>query len=237
MFLRSLIVSVSLVALVAGSAQAGWFSNDKSRTEESKQAQQRAAGKSAQSGPAGAYRAAMRTMHRDMKKPLSGNADVDFARQMIAHHQGAVAMAKIQQKYGRDESLKGFNDWVIQAQTAEIAMMQNWLRRKDNGLSSKTAEDFYGAAMKRMHHSMMIRYTGNADVDYARGMIAHHQGAVDMAAVLLAEGADPELNELANDVYSSQTAEIAWLECWLKEHGQPMTNPTGKHATKHSKHH
>lgn len=217
MFLRSLIVTVSLAALSVTSAQAGWFSRDKSRTEG---AHHHASGeKAAPSGPTSAYRKAMHGMHKTMRAPRSGNADVDFARQMIPHHQAALEMARIQQQYGRDATLKAFNDWVILAQTQEIAMMKNWLRRKDNGASHKQAQDYFGDAMKRMHHAMAIRYTGDADVDYARGMIAHHQGAVDMARIWLSEGSDPELKELANDIYDSQTAEIVWLQDWLAEHG------------------
>lgn len=166
-----------------------------------------------------AYESAMSAMHQNAHVPLSGDPDADFTRQMIPHHEGALNMAKIQQKYGQDESLKRFNDWVIAAQTKEIGFMKTWLRRRDNGLGVKDAKDYYGEAMAKMHSNMAIKYTGNADVDYAYGMIAHHQGAVDMASILLAQGSDPELNRLANDIYSSQTYEIAWLKTWLKEHG------------------
>ena len=220
MFLRSLVITVSLAAFSVTSAHAGWFSKDKPRAEEQQQASSKAV--KAKNPATRGYQKAMRDMHKNMNAPLSGNVDVDFVRQMIPHHQGALAMAKIQQKFGRDESLKEFNDWVILAQTQEIAMMENWLRRRDNGKSCKKAEDYFGPAMKRMHHAMMIRYTGNADVDYVRGMIAHHQGAVDMAEILLSEGTDPEINDLANAIYDSQTYEIAWMQRWLEERGHAM---------------
>ena len=98
-------------------------------------------------------------------------------------------------------------------------MMKTWLMRRDNSLSSQTARDYYGDAMRTMHAQMNIRYSGDADVDYVRGMIAHHQGAVDMASILMREGSDPELKELASDVFNSQTQEIAWMQGWLAEHG------------------
>lgn len=222
MFLRSLAVTVSLTALTMTPAQAGWFEREKPRTEEMQHmhhSSQGSAKSSKQSASTRAYAQAMHVMHKRMRAPRSGNVDVDFARQMIPHHQAAVAMARAQQKYGRDADLKRFNDWVIQAQEVEIAMMQNWLRRRDNGVNSRAAEDHYGEVMKKMHHAMAVRYTGKADVDYVRGMIAHHQGAVDMAAILLAEGTDPELNDLANNVFDSQTYEIGWMQDWLEEHG------------------
>ncbi len=164
-----------------------------------------------------AYEAAMDTMHRDMAQPLLGNADVDFTRQMIPHHQGAVAMAKIQLQYGKDEWLKKLNRWIIFAQEQEIGYMKNWLTRRDNGAVEKGAVDYYGEAMQKMHHGMMIDYTGDADLDYVRGMIAHHQGAVDMASILMKHGTDPDLKPLARNIFSSQTQEIGWMEGWLEE--------------------
>ncbi len=157
-------------------------------------------------------------MHKNMHPPLSGDVDVDFVRQMIPHHQGAVDMAKVQLQYGRDEKLKAFNRWIIRAQEQEIGIMKQWLYRRDNGAAVNDANDYYGDAMASMHRDMMIDYTGDADVDFVRGMIPHHQGAVDMASILFADGNDPELNRLANNIYRSQTYEIAWMHRWLAEH-------------------
>lgn len=164
-----------------------------------------------------AYKVAMEAMHKNMAQPLSGNANVDFARQMIPHHQAAVDMAKIQLQYGQDERLKSFNRWVIFAQEMEIRFMKHWLHRRDNGAVLHGAKDYYGAAMEAMHHGMMIDYTGDADVDYVRGMIPHHQGAVDMASLLMAHGSDPDLKPLANDVFGTQTQEITWMQRWLTQ--------------------
>ena len=223
MFLRSLLVVVSVAAISLSSAQAGWWfgSKEKSRTEE-QETDKKSAKKSARPlAPATrAYRDTMHAMHAQMDLPLAGSADVDFVRQMIPHHEAALAMAKTQQQFGKDERLKRFNDWVIQAQTVEIGQMKNWLRRKDNGKSCAKAEDYYGEAMKAMHHAMMIKYSGDADVDYVRGMIAHHQGAVDMAAIWLRAGSDPELRPLVHDIYTAQTAEIAWMKRWLEARGR-----------------
>ncbi len=168
--------------------------------------------------PTRAYVAVMNTMHKNMQAPLSGNADVDFVRQMIPHHQGAVDMAKIQIQYGDNERLKSFNRWVIRAQELEIGLMKSWLARRDNGAVVAGARDYYGDAMQAMHREMDIRYTGDADVDFVRGMIPHHQGAVDMASILLHDGNDPEMTMLANDIFDSQTYEISWMHDWLADH-------------------
>lgn len=76
----------------------------------------------------------------------------------------------------------------------------------------------YKAAMDKMHKDMMINYTGDADVDFVRGMIPHHQGAIDMAKVVIANGKDPEIRKLAEGVVQAQEAEIKQMQDWLAKH-------------------
>jgi uncharacterized protein (DUF305 family) len=80
-------------------------------------------------------------------------------------------------------------------------------------------------AMTRMHHAMMLPPTGDPDRDFARMMIPHHQGAIDMAKVELQHGKDPRLRRLAQGIIVEQAQEIAVMQQILDE--TPATHPQG----------
>ena len=77
----------------------------------------------------------------------------------------------------------------------------------------------YREANAKMHRDMDIAYSGDSDVDFVRGMIPHHQGAIDMAKVALQNAKDEQIRKWATDVIREQEREIAEMQDWLKKKG------------------
>jgi uncharacterized protein (DUF305 family) len=77
-----------------------------------------------------AYMEAAERMHRPMMEGLqASDPDTAFVRAMIAHHQGAIDMAKVELQHGKDDQAKKWANDVIREQQREITEMQEWLKK------------------------------------------------------------------------------------------------------------
>ena len=86
------------------------------------------------------------------------------------------------------------------------------------------ADQAYAQAMAKMHAAMTVAPTGDADVDFVRGMIPHHQGAIDMARIQLEFGQDPELRAMSEEIIAAQEDEIARMQQWLEANAPDAAN-------------
>jgi uncharacterized protein (DUF305 family) len=168
------------------------------------------------------YETAMAGMMKSMMVPPTGKPDLDFMQGMIPHHQGAIDMAKVVLQFGKDPEVKVFAEKVVKAQEGEIAFMNAWLAKTDkNALpTSPEAAKANTDAMAAMMKNMMAPYSGVADVDFMKGMIPHHQGAIDAAKIALQYAKNPEVLKLAQDIATTQESEIAFMNDWLKRMGK-----------------
>jgi uncharacterized protein (DUF305 family) len=122
-------VGLALGAVGTGLAQQGQPLNQGMPHGHMMQGQHHGRGAAAASEAERAYRAANEKMHRAMAIKYTGDADRDFVASMIPHHEGAIDMAQVQLKYGKDPEIRKLAEAVIREQTREIAEMKAWLER------------------------------------------------------------------------------------------------------------
>lgn len=147
----------------------------------------------------------MGTKGVDALRQLKGKEfDVAFLSQMITHHEGAVKMAQDALKVAKRPETKEEAQKVIDAQAKEIAQMKGWLKEWHNAEPSKEQQDLVHQDMQHME-SMPV----TDDHTFFDMMIPHHQGAIDMSALVDERADRAELKEFAQKVSADQQKEIA----------------------------
>jgi len=163
-------------------------------------------------------------MHAGMKFDYTGDPDIDFVKGMIPHHQGAIDMAQVLLAHAKSGNVKQFAQRVIREQTKEINSMIQHLKRLEAArdlLDDRHRNTDSIVRLKRadrlMHRGMNIDFSDDPNLDFIRGMIPHHQGAIDMASVVLEHGQDANVRTLAWQIVNAQDSEIYWMQSWLRK--------------------
>ncbi|MBB2993398.1 uncharacterized protein (DUF305 family) [Mycolicibacterium iranicum] len=166
--------------------------------------------------------------HEPTSQPADGaqahnEADVTFAREMVPHHEQAVVMSDIiLGKQGIDPRVTQLATEIKNAQGPEIATMKGWLTQWGaSAPSGHEGHDMGGgmggdpsahAAMGMMTEAQLEQLRQAQGVDAARqfltGMIAHHEGAVDMAQTEVDTGQAEDAVTLARQIIETQQREI-----------------------------
>ena len=140
------------------------------------------------------------------------NADIRFTMMMIPHHEQAIEMSDvILAKDDIDEQVTALAEQIKAAQGPEIEQMESWLDDWGTGMG-----DMDGMGDGMMSHTDMQALedaTGDeASRLFLEQMTEHHQGAIDMAQDEVDSGQNPDVIALAQNIITSQTAEIATME-------------------------
>jgi uncharacterized protein (DUF305 family) len=149
------------------------------------------------------------------------DADVMFAQMMIPHHQQAVEMATLAETRVQDPELKQLAATIKAAQQPEITTMTGWLTAW--GKPTLGPGDLVGAGhgghggmsgMMSAEEMTQLAAANELDFDrmFARMMIAHHNGALQMAQELETTGTNPDAIALARAILKSQAAEVVTLQ-------------------------
>ena len=143
--------------------------------------------------------------------------DLQFLDTMIAHHAGAVEMAKVAEMKTQNADLKTFAARIVADQAREIGEMKKWREQWFAGQPPALNMEMAGMAdsMRGMDMAKMTQATGTAfDLEFVNQMIPHHEGAIVMAREALAKAEHAEIKTLANQIIQSQSAEIKQMQNW-----------------------
>ncbi|MCX4718006.1 DUF305 domain-containing protein [Streptomyces virginiae] len=154
-------------------------------------------------------------------------ADVAFAQGMIPHHRQAIVMSDMAQSHGASDAVKALAERIKKAQQPEIDAMAGWLRAWGEkvpagmgGMDGMGHGDDDSALPGMMDDEDLNRIgsaRGNAfDTMFLIHMIEHHEGAIDMAETEQRQGLYGPAKTLADDIITSQTAEITQMREMLK---------------------
>lgn len=143
------------------------------------------------------------------------DADAAFATHMIPHHQQAVEMAALADGRAADAEVKKLAARIKAAQDPEITTMTGWLRAWGQPAPAHGAAgmDMGHATMPGMMSAEAMKKLAGAsgrdfDKEFLRMMVAHHQGAIEMAGDEVAGGSNPDAKALAQRIAADQQAEI-----------------------------
>ncbi|MET8967262.1 DUF305 domain-containing protein [Streptomyces hydrogenans] len=139
------------------------------------------------------------------------DADVMFAQMMIPHHEQALEMAKLADGRAEDADVKRIVAAVEKAQDPEIQKMKAWLKGWGEPESAGMGHAMAGMMSEQDMKDLAAAKGKDFDRTFAELMIAHHEGAVEMAKTEQKDGGNAEAKALAGEVVRAQTAEIAEL--------------------------
>lgn len=147
--------------------------------------------------------------HSAAGQASSAPFDAHFIDSMIEHHRGAVTMAEQALQQSQRPEITQMARTIIDTQQQEITQMTNWRTQWYPELAPTGGT---GMAMG----DMSVSDDGSTPYDqrFISAMIAHHNGAIEMARQAQTEAEHAELRQLAGTIIAAQQAEVAQLEQW-----------------------
>jgi len=150
------------------------------------------------------------------------DADVTFAQGMIPHHEQAIEMADIalDPTVGASAEVRDLATRIKGGQDPEIALMSGWLTAWGKPLTMDMGDGHDMSSMEGMMSVEEMDALGMmTDVDFdsmwMEMMIRHHEGAIVMAQTVKANGSNPDVLALADQVIAAQQAEITEMQALL----------------------
>jgi uncharacterized protein (DUF305 family) len=146
------------------------------------------------------------------KQSSTEMADIAFAQMMIPHHDQAVVMSEFALTNTDNSEVLALAQEIIDAQGPEIEQMNAILERFDADMGGHGGHTMAGMLTDDELEALQAAQGPEFDQLYLIGMIAHHEGAIEMANDVLAAGTDPEVRALAEAIIAGQRTEIELMQ-------------------------
>ena len=144
-------------------------------------------------------------------------SDERFVDAMVPHHQGAIDMAEVALENAEHLELLQLAENVISTQQAEIEQLRS-IKEQEFGTSEvPTQMSPEEMEMMGMEDPAELANQRPFDEAFINAMIPHHESAIEMAQVALAESDNPAVRDLAGRIVDDQTREIEQMRGWLEE--------------------
>lgn len=147
----------------------------------------------------------------------ASETDGAFITGMVPHHETAIEMAQIAMDRAEHPQIKQLADDIVAAQTEEIVILDDLHQRLYGEPVGQMSHGSLGLSEEMMGMGMDMEALETArpfDREFIDMMIPHHQGAIRMAQIQLAEGDDAETKSLAEAIITAQSREISEMNEW-----------------------
>lgn len=160
-------------------------------------------------------------MYKQYSSLRGDEYDKAYLAGMIVHHQGAVDMAKLAVTQATHPEIVTLAKNIVNTQDSEIAQMQGWQTKWNYpSTSSSAGHDMNAMDMSMSMEGDMVTLKSKTGEDFDKTfleqMVAHHQAAIDMSGSAASNAYHQEVKELAKNIITAQTTEIASMKQWQK---------------------
>jgi len=158
--------------------------------------------------------------HSSMASGDLSSDDIMFLQMMIPHHQQAIDMSDLALTRSSDSELLALAKDIRDEQGAEIVKMKAWLAGANAGMDpGHSMGDSMGGMLSGSELAALEAATGKSfDLLWLKGMTGHHDGAIDMAA-MIEDAENAEIKSFGQAIVTSQSAQNKQMAAMIKRMG------------------
>ena len=158
--------------------------------------------------------------HSSMASGDLSSDDIMFLQMMIPHHQQAIDISDLALTKSSDSELLALAKDIRDGQGAEIVKMKAWLDGANAGMDPghSMGHDMSGMLSDSELAALKAATGKSFDLLWLKGMTGHHDGAIDMAA-MIEDASNPEIKSFGQAIVTAQSAQNKQMAAMIKRMG------------------